>query len=147
MGRRNRNTIKGQASIEFMFLLGFMFVVFIIFFVVIQDKTVDLNDRKDRIALREVNNLIKNEVRTANYFEDGYIREFWIPRLINGKTYDITVSDDGYEVYLEISGIEYIDFLDNETAGSLDLGTNTICKKEGKVRFNDECLGVLFTPT
>jgi len=129
--------LKGQTSVEFMFLLGFMFVIFIVFFIVVQDRTVELNVQSDRQSLREINNIIKAEVRNAYFFDDGYSRRFWMPRLVRGRNYSMNLSDDGIEISYGLSGGDYLDFLDNQTFGHVEYGPNVVCKKDGFVHLNN----------
>ena len=133
---------RGQTSLEFMFLVGFMFVIFAIFFIVIQQRTVEVAAQRDYVSLKELSNIVKNEVRNAQLFQDGYKKGFYIPPLIYGRQYLINVSEDHAELFFNLTGIEYLDFLDNATYGNLTSGQNTICKKEGSVHFNN-CTGLL----
>lgn len=128
---------KGQTSIEFMFLMGFMFVIFIVFFLVINDRAVEINVERDRQSLQELNNIIRAEVRNANFFDDGYYREFWVPKMVDGRNFTMDLSDDGYEMTYNFSSVEYLDFLDNRTFGDVSYGPNTICKKDGYVHLNN----------
>lgn len=127
-----------------MFLLGFMFVIFVVFFIVIQERTIDLAARRDRIAMQELDNLVRVEIRNAQTFEDGYYREFMLPKLMNGRPYEIGVSADGWEIYIKHQGLVHINFLDAETFGNFTEGTNRICKKSGSVYLN-ECQGYMYT--
>ena len=128
---------RGQTSIEFMFLMGFMIIIFVVFFVVVQERTVELHASKNRIALQELNNLVKVELRSANQFKEGYVREFWIPPFINGQTYGVDISVDKYEINYTLGSIHYVDFLDNETYGTVQPRWNTVCKKRDYVYVND----------
>jgi len=126
-----RHEKKAQASIEFMFLIGFMFIIFVVFFIVIQQRTSEANEYKNRLLLKQVSRLVKSEIRDAQIFNYGYKRTFYLPKLINGKNYSINISEDGYELMLNYSNIEYLDFLDNYTyAPTIAPGQNEICKKE-----------------
>ena len=129
--------LKGQTSVEFMFLLGFMFVVFIVFFIVVQDRTVELTVQSDRQSLQEINNILKAEVRNAYFFDDGYSRKFWMPRLVRGRNYTMSLSEDGIEVTYNLSQVEYLDFLDHQTLGHIEYGPNVVCKKDGFVYLNE----------
>jgi hypothetical protein len=121
---------RGQTSLEFMFLIGFMFIIFAIFFIVIQERTIQVQQQRDYISLKEINNIIKSEVRTAQFFSNGYTRNFTLPPLIYGRQYTVNISEDRSELFFNISGLEYIDFLDNETHGMVTPGLNTVCRRE-----------------
>lgn len=124
---------RGQTSLEFMFLIGFMFVIFAIFFVVIQQRTLQVQQQRDYISLKELSNIIKSEIRTAQFFDNGYTTNFTLPPLIYGRTYTVNISEDNQELTFNLSGLEYLDFLDNETFApyyNIIPGKNTLCKKQ-----------------
>ncbi|MFH1072155.1 MAG: hypothetical protein V1743_01880 [Nanoarchaeota archaeon] len=129
---------KSQASIEFMFLIGFMFIIFVVFFIVIQQRTGEANEYKNRLLLKQVGRVVKSEIRDAQIFNYGYKRTFYLPKLINGKNYSINISEDGYELLLNFSNIEYLDFLDNRTYRTgIYPGENVICTKVASVHVNN----------
>jgi hypothetical protein len=133
---------RGQTSLEFLFLIGFMFAIFTVFFIVIQERTADISREKDYASMKEINNLVKYEIKNAQFFNNGYKRSFWVSPRIYGRTYAVNISDDHAEAYYNLTGVEYIDFFDNPTYGTILLGMNDICKKEDGVYLND-CSGVL----
>ncbi|MFH1916566.1 MAG: hypothetical protein ABIJ21_04835 [Nanoarchaeota archaeon] len=137
---------RGQTSLEFMFLVGFMFVIFAIFFVIIQQRTIEVAAQRDYVSLKEINSIVKNEVRNAQVFEDGYSKSFYIHPLIYGRRYVVNISEDRSELYFNLSTVEYLDFLDNATYGNITTGMNSICKKEGYVHINN-CTGPLYILT
>lgn len=120
---------RGQTSLEFMFLIGFMFIIFAIFFIVIQERTIQVQQQRDYISLKEINNIIKSEIRTAQFFDNGYTTNFSLPPLIYGRQYIINISEDRSELTFNLSGLEYLDFLDNQTYGNITSGQNSICKR------------------
>jgi hypothetical protein len=140
MGRASR---RGQTSLEFLFLIGFMFIIFMVFFIVIQERTVDISRNKDYVSLKEVNNIVKYEVKNAQYFDNGYRRTFWMPPRIYGRTYQAEISADHNESFYNLSGVEYIDFFDSEVYGTVSFGWNTVCKRDSSVHMND-CTGPLY---
>jgi hypothetical protein len=134
---------RGQTSLEFLFLIAFMFVIFVAFFIVIQERTVDVARQRDLQTMKEVNNLVKYEVKNAQFFDDGYIRNFNLPILVNGRMYNASISSDQYEAGYNLSGVEYLDFFDQPVQGNISRGMNTICKKQGRVHLNN-CSGILY---
>ncbi|MFH1400553.1 MAG: hypothetical protein ABIH41_03475 [Nanoarchaeota archaeon] len=119
---------KGQTSIEFMFLVGFMFIIFMSFLVVISLRMDEAKAAKDVQDIKETTNILAAEIRNAQLFDQGYKRAFRLPITINGKSYNITMLDQ-QEIIVTMSGQEYLSFLDNATVGSLNPGENTICTK------------------
>ena len=113
---------RGQTSLEFLFLIAFMFIIFVSFFVVIQERTVDLSRQRDYQSLKEVNNLVKYEIKNAQLFDDGYRRPFWMPIRVEGKLYTMNISEDAFEASYSLGGVDYLDFFDNATYGNITYG-------------------------
>lgn len=125
-------TMRGQTSIEFLILLGFMLIVFTSFFVVAQDVVVENNQREIRYGLITVANGIRDEILTANQVHPGYSRVFTLPKEIHDTPYTAQILDST-ELVLIADSYEYIIFLpiqvsiDGDSEGPLLIGgENTI---------------------
>ena len=82
---------RGQSSVEFTMLISFMFFVFIVFFSVIGSRLAEIRDNNDRLLLNDLGDYIKSEISLAASSEEGYYRQFEIPRLLAGKPYKIEI--------------------------------------------------------
>jgi hypothetical protein len=82
---------RGQSSVEFTILISFMFFVFIVFFSIMSNRLAEIRDNNDRLLLNDIGDYIKSEISLAAGSEDGYYRQFEIPRLLAGKPYKIEV--------------------------------------------------------
>lgn len=78
---------KGQAALEFMLLLTFMFFLFVSFFAVIQGKLADALEGKSRQAIIDQATFVYNEIKTASVMEDGFQKVITLPKTINGLSY------------------------------------------------------------
>jgi len=126
---------QAQSSIEFAILVGFMIVMFTIFFVIIQQNySSKLSQRQDRLV-KEIGESVKSEIDLAFHSIDGYRREFSLPKSVYGTDYDIRVSE----------GAVFVKTVDNKHAISLSvLGVqgniikydNVIRKENGVVILN-----------
>lgn len=110
-----------------------MLMAFIIFFIIIQNQIIDVNDEKSQDVLTEVRKLIGKEVSLAQEASDGYSRIFSLPKTINGKQYSLLLNDS--EIRISYSGKEIpIFLLPNITKYSLDVGLNRISKFNNEIR-------------
>jgi hypothetical protein len=102
---------KSQSSMEFVILTGFMMLVFVIFFIVIQGRLVVVKDVRAEQRALEIASIVKNEVELANTVTEGYERVFFIPYDIDGESYTIFIYDD-YELVINHSGRQFVSFFD-----------------------------------
>lgn len=126
---------KSQTPTEFVILLGFVLLFFIVFFVIIQGNISDKIKEKQALAVKEIALTAQNEINLALEVSDGYYREFKLPENANGQDYNITI----------IENIIYIKTSDNKHAmilpvinvtGNITKGMNTIKKENGEVKLN-----------
>lgn len=109
---------RGQTSIEFIVLLGFLLIVFLAFSVVIQGKIRE-QQRLNRYDLYvQVADLVEKELLLAQRVHHGYIRSFDLPYQLDkqpytvslesgdsGSTYDSLVVRSGDEEYLRFMAV------------------------------------------
>lgn len=82
--------IKAQVSMEIMILMGFLFLIFIIFLGFVNVRLSEKNDESEYTMLSDVSEQIQNEIRIAYNAKDGYSRSFDVPeKLDNRIEYDI----------------------------------------------------------
>ncbi len=80
-----------QISAEFTILLGMMFMVFLVYFGVIQSKALEISDASDRVLLEQIGMKIKAELDAAAFVDNGFQHKFNLPATILGKDYNLTL--------------------------------------------------------
>ena len=137
---------KAQSSIEVALLIGFMFLTFNIFLLVIAQRMVDVQNQKDRQLIDDIGSVIEGEIELAAGVEDGYSRTFEIPRTLKGINYSVRLINSSTmgTNYSEIV-LKYIDFtkthytvkkLPKNVEGSIHKGENNITKENGTICLN-----------
>lgn len=79
-------------------------------FIVLGQRMVTVNKDKTTEAADAVLNMINDEVKLAQTLEDGYFRQFKVPRMIVGQEYNLSLDDYGL-LTLTLDGKEYTKFL------------------------------------
>jgi hypothetical protein len=103
---------RGQNSLEFMVLFGFLFIVFIGFTFVIQGKIREqlLANQQDQYV--QLADKIEKEFLLASRVNTGYMRAFDLPLTLNGESYTATLEDvDTLVIKGSSSNNEYLRFL------------------------------------
>ena len=130
---QQKSTARGQTSIEFLVLLGFMLLVFTAFYFVIQERLTVAQQEQNYNDIVAVADTINQEISFANLVHDGYNRTFELPRSLNGEAYDATLNGHT-EVYINTSEYGYILFLPTNVtiAGGMKFGVkNLVAKRDG----------------
>lgn len=131
--------VRGQTSIEFLILLGFMLIVFTSFFA-FTGKMVERNNQEIiRHSLITTGDKIIEEFSVANQVRDGYQRTFSLPRTVGEQTYSVQILQK-QELVVNTSLLERVFFLPfNVTVNGADSGflnvggENTITKDDGDI--------------
>ncbi len=126
---RNR---KGQGSIEFVILFSAMMLIFLLFFIVIQNRMLEAQELENEFAVEEIAKSVMNEVRLAKSVSAGYVRVFSLPEEISGIGVEIEVMGDK-DLVIRFEGKEYVFFLDDDVRGLLVQGKNSIERLETEV--------------
>ena len=126
---------KGQLSIEFMIITGFVLLSFVIFFVIIQQNMEDKIEERRRIQVHEVGYNIQSEIDFAASSGDGYSRTFEIPIKLFGLDYTVGLNESIVYV-IAAEGRHSIYLPVKESSGEIIKGTNIIFKKNGEVKLN-----------
>ena len=129
---------KSQSSTEFVILIGFMVLVLLVFFMIIQEKIVEANDERNELASKDIMDTLITEIRLAESVSDDYYREFFLPLDLNGLDYDISIImgvASTTEIVLKYSNKEKVYFLEEfiNSSSSVGLGLNNITKKNGVI--------------
>ena len=129
---------RSQSSTEFVILVTFMLMVFVVFLILIQGKLkTTIEQRNDQIA-QNVLDMALNEVRLAESVSDSYNRQFLLPTRPNGLNYNVRIvpgAAGSAELVLVYDDKERIAFLDSaiSNASSIGIGYNNISKYNGIV--------------
>lgn len=123
---------KGQTTMEFVILMTFMMIVFTSIFLVIQTKTISINNQVAERQALQLSNLVKNEVLMADSVLSGYVREFWIPDFLNGVTYKIEIADES-ELLINLQEKSFVAFLTTNVSGQVVKGYNLIMKDDSGI--------------
>ena len=92
---------RAQGAIEFIIIFSAFLFFFAVFFSVIKMNIQKKNIEKERIIARTVALNVQSEINLAAESSEGYYREFQIPENILGKNYDLNISDNYINLFLE----------------------------------------------
>ncbi len=120
----------GQASAEFMVLLGFLSLVFVIIFASSQGYQFYSDKLEAQQEYKEICNDIKFEIETALEMEPVYNRTFYLPE----GTYNASISN--YEISVEYSYGEVSCYIPANVSGEPIQGKNTILYNETGLYLN-----------
>jgi uncharacterized protein (UPF0333 family) len=120
---------RGQSTIEFTVLFSFMILMFSVFFVLIGQKLVELRTERSYEILKELKNIVENEVELARIAEDGYMRSFRLPFTVDNINYNISIVNNT-ELVITIGDKETFAHLPENVSGNIDRGTNNITKND-----------------
>ncbi|HYD02843.1 MAG TPA: hypothetical protein VEC16_00940 [Alphaproteobacteria bacterium] len=132
-----KKSSKGQSSMEFVILTGFMLIAFLVFYIVIQSKLVEANRDSTDIAAKQVETMIINELKIAESVTDGYYREFILPPKINGMPYNVSIIPGvggTPEIVIKYSNKERVYFVLQgyiDSSSTVGIGKNSISKNNG----------------
>ncbi|MBN1645449.1 hypothetical protein JW868_00240 [Candidatus Woesearchaeota archaeon] len=124
-----------QSSLEFIILVGFMTLLFMVFFSVVQESMGKAREERVERKMAELTDLVHQEIRNADRVHSGYIRVFYLPDTIEGNHYDISVNYNK-ELVLDSQGKQHVVFLDSPVYGNLTKGRNIIATDRGRVYLN-----------
>lgn len=134
---------KSQAAFEFIILVGVMMMVFVMFFAIVGEQIMDMNEaRRDKIA-EDVLDTIVGEIEIAHQSADGYSRNFTLPDYVEGSPYEVSVYYNRV-VVMQFQGKIFNRQLPFDLAGvsTVYKGINQIKKLNGEISIingNDPC--------
>jgi hypothetical protein len=71
--------------------MGFMLLVFTLYFTAVTNRFIAVEEANARLALEDAATYIQAELSLGASAVDGYYREFEIPQKISGRVYNITI--------------------------------------------------------
>lgn len=126
---------KSQFSIEFVVLIAFMFLIFVVFIAVITSKVSESKENGRLRVAEDIATLAKNEIDLAKSAADGYSRNFELPAKISGNSYTIGIIDNR-EIVVNYIDKEHVLFLQENVCGDILIPSNEIDKENGVTCIN-----------
>ncbi len=124
---------KGQTAVEFMIIVGVITAFFLAFLIALTGNLSDLNKKKGSLLLKELAVQVQTEINIASRSSEGYYREFRIPLNLEGKAYEINITDAW--VYIRTTQ-NALSLSVEEVQGDVKKGINTIRKNNGIIYLN-----------
>lgn len=116
---------RAQATIEFITLIGFMFLIFALFAALLHTRTNQVISLNDQIKMQEIAEIIVTEADLAETVGDGYSRTFELPPTLSGFDYNATLQDQ-QDLILSYKEEQFIYFLNQPVFGQPVKGKNLI---------------------
>ena len=88
---------------------------------------------KENLIIKNLALDIQEEIELATKSSDGYSRNFQVPNLILGKSYDVEIIDNNIQIKTERNALSLK--IEN-VIGEITKGNNLIKKQNGKVYLN-----------
>ena len=140
---------KSQVAFEFIALIGFMFLVFVIFFGIITSRISEHYEYQYEDYLKQAGKILNNEVELAMAAMGGYERNFIMPLTLEGNDYRIyfinTTTGGAYTPFMYLNYTNISDYDEVVTvpnnvyvnpAEGVKTGENNIKKEEGIIKIN-----------
>ncbi len=115
----------GQATIEFIILIGFMFLVFALFAALLHTRTGQVITLNNQLKMQEIADILITEADLAETIGDGYSRTFELPYTLSGFNYTVTLQDQE-DLVLNYKEEQFIYFLNQPVFGQPSQGKNLI---------------------
>jgi len=123
---------KAQFATEFLILLSFMFIAFMILLAVTTNIFGSIKEGENLEAAQDVASVVKEEIDLANTMPDGYQRTFALPKKLRGNNYSVRIIDNR-ELVVDFFDVEHVVFLPSNIVGNVSPGSIKISKSEGVV--------------
>jgi len=125
--------MKGQASVEFMVLIGVLMVILAVFLWSNMSLQSRLLGIKTKVEAQELCDKIAFEVNTAVRSGDGYKRGFYVEKNFFGVS-DFDISVGNYAVFVDWKqGSVVSSIITKNITGTMTKGFNTIENKNGDI--------------
>lgn len=124
---------KGQVSIEFIILIGFVMILMTIVVVNFQKMVYEIQEDKEWTKTGELFNILETEIILADSAYENYNREFRIPYSLSGYSVNMTCMPGDQDINITFNNKEHIYFLNRTISG---------CEsyvKPGKIRVQKTC--------
>ncbi len=123
---------SAQSAMEFIILASFMLLVILGFFAITSTNLLNAKEEGNKKIAQDIAEFAYQEIEIAKSLNDGYIRNFTLPKTVNGIAYKINITDNR-ELAVAYLDYEYIKFLPANVTGNITKGKNTVYKEKGIV--------------
>jgi len=86
--------IKSQVAVEFLIFVGMGFLIVILFTAMVAKQTKEVYDVKEDILVKDLALKVQSEFNLAATVEEGYTREFEVPKKLDNINYTIFIIND-----------------------------------------------------
>lgn len=126
---------KSQSALEFLGLTVAIVFLFTLLFVSINENMGDKVSENKNNEIKEIAYIIQDEINLALKSSEGYNREFYIPKDINGDNYSVNIAAD--MIIVKSADNKHAISLPIPTiTGNIVKGDNLIKKQEGNILLN-----------
>jgi len=125
--------VKGQVALEFIMMVSFMLVAFIVIMTLIFWQQEQTHRKEEQLILEDTASMIQVEILTAEKVSEGYARTFIIPASLQGAPY--TVGQDNHTVIVSTQQYSVSKRIP-EVHGELRFGLNSIRTGNGTIYVN-----------
>lgn len=127
---------KGQSAVEFMIIVSGAFLFFIFLVFIFQLNLQEMMYEENRLFTKKTAYIIKEEIDLALNANEGYFREFELPRKIGNQEYEANIVEKDMIYIITNDNRHSISIPIREINGDLVIGINNISKKDGEVFLN-----------
>jgi len=129
---------KSQIIMEFMLLTSMLLVMAILIIESINQNR-SLYETREYILIKDTAAKIQGEISLASSVEDGYSREFELPKNISNKNYNMSLKNNTLIVWINSTNPQYITIIAVPVlniTGYLKKDINTITRSNSIIRIN-----------
>jgi len=101
---------KNQVLLEFVIISAVALLILVVFLGILKDNLNRVADEKDKVAMQNLGNAIRNEVILASQVHDNYVRRFEIPLSLNSNPYALTLHPSGMSIWMESNKSHFVAF-------------------------------------
>jgi uncharacterized protein (UPF0333 family) len=127
---------KTQITMEFLLLIGFIFIITIGFIIAAGIQMKNFSDESKKELVKDFGLYLKKEIDVASVVKDGYKREISLPEKIDGKI-DYSIMMENYTLIVFTDVYDFSSIV-AKTNGTFDQGKNIITKINGTVIVQNE---------
>jgi len=122
---------KGQSSLEFVMLVGFVLLSTGMFLVVIQNNLISAQDAQNQEMVDQVIHVLESEILYAEQSGVGYTRNMFLPTNLGGLDYNISSYAEGREIVVTFKEKKYVYFRTENSSrilGNLRVGSSNMSR-------------------
>ena len=132
---RTPGTPKAQVSVEFLSLVSFMVILFLVYMPFFWMQQLDIQTEKEYLMGEKMVISVKKEIDTAVMFGPGYRRNFTLPDQIGPYDYVILIQDKTLKLNWKDRATEE-NLIAHSIVGNVQPGPNTIRNEDDVIYIN-----------